>query len=82
MSMSSDEAANGNKSTKRDARASHHEQWSADMADPSMRRDVLLGQIARVRGTLYAAKKAGDLGRAAELKRIADALVAARDALG
>jgi hypothetical protein len=78
--MSSDEAGNSGKSTFSDIPG--EQPWAAQLADPSIRRDVLLGQIARARAALYAAEKAGDQKRAAELKRTTNALVAARDALG
>jgi hypothetical protein len=55
--------------------------WAAEMEARDVRRDVLLGQIARARAAIYAAEQSGDAARAAELREALAALVAERDAL-
>lgn len=45
------------------------------------RRDLLLGQIARVRGKLYAAEAAGDAAKVAALRQTMAELTRQRDAL-
>ncbi|MGC8475013.1 MAG: hypothetical protein ACP5NP_01540 [Acetobacteraceae bacterium] len=60
--------------------AARAEREAALEADTT-RRDLLSGQLARLRAALYAAEAAGDRARAAALEAEIAALAAARDAL-
>ncbi len=54
---------------------------AAELEEITTRRDLLTGQLARLRAALYAAEAAGDAVRVAALEADLTALAAARDAL-